>query len=198
MLVVERKRFPREKTCGDGLTPRAVKQLVDMGLEEPLGDYQRFDGLRSIAHGVTLELAWPDHPDFPHYGYVVRRRDLDEMVADVAVKAGATLWPATEAVEPLVEDGLVRGAIVKRKETGRRPRRCGPGTCWWPTARTPASAARSAPPATARTRWAWRCAATSRARSTTSRGSSPTSTSATSTATTCPATAGSSRWATAR
>ena len=40
------------------------------------------------------------------------------MVADVAVKAGATLWPATEAVEPLVEDGFVRGAIVKRKETG--------------------------------------------------------------------------------
>ena len=118
VLVVERKRFPREKTCGDGLTPRAVKQLVDMGLSERLEDCQRFDGLRSIGHGVELELAWPDHPEFPNYGYVVRRRDLDEMVADVSVKAGATLWPATEAVEPLVEDGFVRGAIVKRKDSG--------------------------------------------------------------------------------
>ena len=35
VLVVEKKRFPREKTCGDGLTPRAVRQLHDMGLAEP-------------------------------------------------------------------------------------------------------------------------------------------------------------------
>jgi len=34
VLVVEKKRFPREKTCGDGLTPRAVRQLHDMGLAE--------------------------------------------------------------------------------------------------------------------------------------------------------------------
>ena len=82
VLAVEKKRFPREKTCGDGLTPRAVRQLHDMGLAERLTDFQRFDGLRSIAHGVTLELAWPDHPDFPPFGYVVRRRELDEMVAE--------------------------------------------------------------------------------------------------------------------
>ena len=120
MLVVERKRFPREKTCGDGLTPRAVRQLHDLGLAEPLSEYLRYDGLRSIAHGVTLELAWPEHPDYPPYGYVVRRRDLDEMVAGQAVKAGATLRPATEAVEPLVEGGLVTGAVVEDRETGTR------------------------------------------------------------------------------
>jgi geranylgeranyl reductase family protein len=120
VLVVEKKRFPREKTCGDGLTPRAVRELHGMGLAEPLAEYQRYDGLRSIAHGVTLELAWPDHPEFPPYGYVIRRRDLDEMVAGQAVKAGATLWPAAEATEPLVENGLVTGAIVHRKESGTR------------------------------------------------------------------------------
>lgn len=120
VLVVEKKRFPREKTCGDGLTPRAVRQLHDMGLAEPLADHLRFDGLRSIAHGMTLELKWPDHPDFPSYGYVVRRRDLDEMVADQAVKAGATFWPATEAIEPVLDSGLVAGAVVRHNETGTR------------------------------------------------------------------------------
>jgi geranylgeranyl reductase family protein len=89
-----------------------------MGLAERLGGYQRYGGLRSMAHGITLELAWPEHPDFPDYGYVVRRRDLDEMVAEQAVKAGATLWPASEAVEPLVEGGLVTGAAIRRTETG--------------------------------------------------------------------------------
>src|SRR5512133_3810783 len=84
VAVVEKKRFPREKTCGDGLTPRAVRQLHDIGLADRLGDFQRFDGLRSIGHGVTLELAWPEHPEFPSFGYVVRRRELDEMVAEQA------------------------------------------------------------------------------------------------------------------
>jgi geranylgeranyl reductase family protein len=118
VLAVEKKRFPREKTCGDGLTPRAVRQLNDMGLADRLRDFQRFDGLRSIAHGITLELAWPDHPDFPSYGYVVRRSELDEMVADQAVKAGATLWQGAEAVAPIVEGGFLTGATIKRKETG--------------------------------------------------------------------------------
>ena len=118
VVVVEKKRFPREKTCGDGLTPRAVRQLSDMGLDERLGEYHRFVGLRSMAHGLTLELEWPHHPDYPPYGYVVTRRNLDEMVAEQAVKAGATLWPATEAIEPVVENGLVAGAMVERKETG--------------------------------------------------------------------------------
>lgn len=118
VLVVERKKFPREKTCGDGLTPRAVRQLEDMGLGGRLAaECLRYDGLRSIAHGVTLELAWPEHPDFPAYGYVVRRRDLDEMVADMAVKAGATLRTGAEALEPIIEEGLVCGAQVRDTET---------------------------------------------------------------------------------
>jgi menaquinone-9 beta-reductase len=118
VVVLEKKRFPREKTCGDGLTPRAVRQLNDLGLAERLEEYHRFVGLRSIAHGLTLELEWPSHADYPGYGYVITRRNLDEMVADQAVKAGATLWPATEATEPLVENGLVTGAVVNRKESG--------------------------------------------------------------------------------
>lgn len=118
VVVIDKKRFPREKTCGDGLTPRAVRQLHDMGLADQLSEFQRFDGLRSIGHGITLELAWPEHPDFPPYGYVVRRSELDDMVANCAVKAGATLLAATEATEPLVENGRVAGAMVHDKDAG--------------------------------------------------------------------------------
>ena len=118
VLVVERKRFPRDKTCGDGLTPRAVRQLEDMGLGSRLTAHLRFDGLRSYAHGITLELNWPEHPDFPSYGYVVRRRDLDAMVAERAGDAGATVWTGTEAVAPAVTGGLVTGAVVRNAEAG--------------------------------------------------------------------------------
>jgi flavin-dependent dehydrogenase len=54
VVVLEKKRFPREKTCGDGLTPRAVRQLHEMGLNGRLEEYHRFVGLRSMAHGLTL------------------------------------------------------------------------------------------------------------------------------------------------
>src|SRR4051812_32516310 len=81
---IERKPFPRDKTCGDGLTPRAVKQLADMGLYSALEEYHRYTGLRAVAHGVTLELQWPDHPIYPHHGFVVKRRHLDQIVFEHA------------------------------------------------------------------------------------------------------------------
>ncbi len=118
VCVVERKDFPREKTCGDGLTPRAVHQLEEMGLGEDLTRFHRYDGLRACAHGIALELKWPEHPVFPSYGYVVRRRDLDAMVAHKAQSAGAELRTGTEAVGPLLQAGLLRGATVKSKASG--------------------------------------------------------------------------------
>ena len=85
VTVVEKKVFPREKTCGDGLTPRAVKQLDDMGLSGELARYHRYNGLRATGMGRELELEWPEHPVYPQHGYVVRRRELDQFVAANAV-----------------------------------------------------------------------------------------------------------------
>ncbi len=113
VTIVERKTFPREKTCGDGLTPRAVHQLDEMGLSEQLTKYHRYNGLRATGMGRELELEWPSHPVYPQHGYVVRRRELDQMVAENAVQAGATLLLGHEAVQPIVERGFVRGATVQ-------------------------------------------------------------------------------------
>jgi geranylgeranyl reductase family protein len=112
VTVLEKKTFPREKTCGDGLTPRAVKQLDDMGLTVGLEKFHRFHGLRATGMGRELELEWPSHPIYPSHGYVVRRRELDQMVAENAVAAGATVLEGHEAVAPIVERGFVRGATV--------------------------------------------------------------------------------------
>lgn len=112
VVVVEKKVFPREKTCGDGLTPRAVHQLDEMGLSEALEAHHRYDGLRAVAHGRSLELAWPEHSVYPSHGFVVRRCDLDGMVADNAVEAGAKLLTGTEARSPLTFAGRLVGATV--------------------------------------------------------------------------------------
>ncbi|MEI7547605.1 MAG: geranylgeranyl reductase family protein [Actinomycetota bacterium] len=115
VTIVERKAFPREKTCGDGLTPRAVYQLTQMGLADQLAPYHRYHGLRATGMGRELELEWPSHSIYPQHGYVVRRRDLDQMVALNAEKAGARLLQGHEAVQPIVDRGFVRGATVQVK-----------------------------------------------------------------------------------
>ena len=116
VTVIERKTFPREKTCGDGLTPRAVYQLDEMGLTAGLEQFHRYHGLRATGMGRQLELQWPSHPIYPSHGYVVRRRDLDAMVADNAVAAGAKLLEGHEAIHPIVDRGFVRGSTVARQD----------------------------------------------------------------------------------
>ena len=129
VVVVERKRFPRDKTCGDGLTPRSVRQLQDMGLAGALSGAHRYEGLRACGYGRQLELDWPAHPSFPSHGYVITRHDLDQLVAERAAKAGATVRQGTEALEPLLDeavggaaDGLPAclGAVVRDKDSGQR------------------------------------------------------------------------------
>jgi geranylgeranyl reductase family protein len=91
-----------------------------MGLGEPLKQFHRYEGLRATAHGKELELQWPTHPLYPRHGYVVRRRELDAMVALNAEKSGATLLQGHEALEPLMEKGCVRGAIVNNLDEDRK------------------------------------------------------------------------------
>lgn len=117
VVVIERKRFPRTKTCGDALSPRAVKQLHDMGLGHALSGCHRSDGLRMTTGDRRLEMPWPAHPVYPGYGHVVRRQVLDKVVVDQAVAAGATLLDGSEAVAPIVERGFVRGAVIRDTAT---------------------------------------------------------------------------------
>ena len=71
VLLIEKSRFPRDKVCGDGLTPRAVKSLVAMGVDvsEEAG-WLRNKGLRVIGGGLRLELDWPELSSWPGYGLV--------------------------------------------------------------------------------------------------------------------------------
>jgi len=126
VCLIEKKDFPREKTCGDGLTPRSVHQLAQMGLEPAVAaNGHRYNGLRSFGFGASLEMSWPDHPIFPNYGYTITRFNLDGLVAQHAEAHGATLLNGVEAVgllEPTesVSGGLrgAAGVVVKEKATG--------------------------------------------------------------------------------
>jgi geranylgeranyl reductase family protein len=124
VCLIEKKHFPREKTCGDGLTPRSVYQLQEMGLEDSVAaNGHRFNGLRAFGFGASLEMNWPEHPVFPGYGYTITRFNLDGLVAERAEKHGATLLNGVEAIGLVeatnAEDGGLKGAagvLVKDKD----------------------------------------------------------------------------------
>jgi geranylgeranyl reductase family protein len=103
VALLEKTTFPREKVCGDGLTPRAVKQLVAMGVDTDGPGWIRNKGLRVIGGGVRLELRWPELADFPDYGLVRTRYDFDKILARRARAAGAKLFERTLVTAPLLD-----------------------------------------------------------------------------------------------
>lgn len=117
VLVLEKSQFPREKVCGDGLTPRAVKQLIRMGIDTGAKGWLPNKGLRVIGGGVRLELDWPDLASFPGYGLTRTRLDFDQLLANRAVEMGAILKTGHTVTGPILDDdGRVVG--VKATENG--------------------------------------------------------------------------------
>ncbi len=116
VLLLEKSTFPREKVCGDGLTPRGVKQLIDLGIDtrEEAG-WLHNRGLRVVGGGVTLELAWPELASFPPYGVVRPRQDFDQLLATHAQLAGARLYERTTVTDVLTDDrtGRVVGVSAR-------------------------------------------------------------------------------------
>ncbi|SNV24843.1 geranylgeranyl reductase family [Dermatophilus congolensis] len=127
VVLLEKAAFPRDKICGDGLTPRAVRQLIDLGVPTRLEDgWIRNRGLRIIGGGHRLELDWPDDvPSFPSYGLTRARMNFDEMLARHAVGRGARLLERHNVTGPVLgADGrTVVGVEAKlMDESGRATR----------------------------------------------------------------------------
>jgi geranylgeranyl reductase family protein len=125
VLLLEKSAFPRDKICGDGLTPRAVKQLIGMGLDLDAPGWQRNRGLRIVGAGHRLELPWPELASYPAYGMVRTRTDLDEILARHAEKAGARLHEHTSVVGAVVDERTGRVTGVTAKPVDDRGRRAG-------------------------------------------------------------------------
>lgn len=77
VTVVERSAFPREKVCGDGLTPRGVAALLKMGVDPDEPGFERVKGLRVHSRDAMIELPFPQLRTFPDYGLVRTRHDFD-------------------------------------------------------------------------------------------------------------------------
>ena len=146
MLVLEKATFPREKVCGDGLTPRGVKALVRMGVRSRAGGWLRNKGLRIIGGGVRLELPWPELSSYPGYGLVRTRLDFDETLARTAQRRAPGCSRASRD-RPVLDDRTAASSASRAIPTAA-PDEVGmlPGPWWSPPTATPPGC-----------RWPWAC-----------------------------------------
>jgi geranylgeranyl reductase family protein len=97
VVLADAAVFPRDKTCGDGLTPRAMGELDQLGLGEWARGRAVNRGLRLTGWGRETELPWPDGA-LPQYGSAVPRTELDDTLRATAVADGAQMLQGVRAV----------------------------------------------------------------------------------------------------
>ena len=119
VLLLEKSTFPRDKVCGDGLTPRAVAELVRMGVDT--SGWARNTGLRAVGGGRTIELPWPETASLPNFGLACPRAELDAALAAKAQESGAVLRENVTVVGPILHERSGRVIGVKAKSAEREP-----------------------------------------------------------------------------
>ena len=110
VVLADAAVFPRDKTCGDGLTPRAIAELDRLGLGDWVRSLARNRGLRAAGFGRVWQLPWPGG-GFPDHGSAVPRTELDARIRMVAVEAGARPLDGARAVD-VERDGDRVTAVV--------------------------------------------------------------------------------------
>ena len=98
VLVVDMAAFPRDKACGDGLTPRAVLELRRLGLGDWLDGHIRHHGLRMAGFGADVQVPWPGR-SFPALSSAVPRTELDDRIRKAAEASGAGMLLGRKAVD---------------------------------------------------------------------------------------------------
>jgi geranylgeranyl reductase family protein len=118
--LLEKSQFPREKVCGDGLTPRATRQLIRLGIDTSVSaGWLHNKGLRIYGGDRPFQLDWPDLADFPPYGLVRPRADFDDLLVRNAVASGAKLYELANVTAPIIDPRTDRITGVLTKD-GRR------------------------------------------------------------------------------
>jgi menaquinone-9 beta-reductase len=113
VALVDRRRFPRDKACGDLLIPDALDALRRAGL------YDRIRALGRPLEGATVSspsrIEWPVAGEF----VTIKRRVLDAVIAEGAARAGAVVLEGTaRAIEPdetSVRIVLREGAVLEAR-----------------------------------------------------------------------------------
>ena len=120
-LVLDRAGFPRDKVCGDGLTPQAIYWLDRLGcVDEVLAETKAcikecdlfLDGRRLLTGGFARNTQYPD------FAILLDRRRFDHILLRNAIAAGAQF----EGGRSVREIEVGRDAVCVRADARGRVR----------------------------------------------------------------------------
>ena len=117
VVLADKSSFPRDKPCGDGLTPRAIAELNRMGLGNWLARHPTNRGLRACGFGQELYLPWPGG-SLPSTGSAVPRTELDARIRTMALRRGAVGVEDARAVDVVRDGDRVSGVVFSRPVSG--------------------------------------------------------------------------------
>lgn len=116
-LLLDAHSPGRDKTCGDGLTPRAVHTLRTLGLEHVLPAYRNY-GLKLHGFGGDVTAAWPQGT-YGAQGSASPRTVFDAALVREARAAGATVWQNCTATSVDIVSGRIQSLTVVRRSEQR-------------------------------------------------------------------------------
>jgi menaquinone-9 beta-reductase len=109
VVLVDKAQFPRDKTCGDGLTANALRLLERLGLSR-----SDFDAAEPATVRETVLVA-PNHrqvvlplPQDGAHAAVVERRALDAALVALARRRGVDVREGCEVEKVVVDGDVVR------------------------------------------------------------------------------------------
>jgi geranylgeranyl reductase family protein len=118
VLLLDRKAFPRDKACGDGIPAGAIEMLYSLGMEERIREanfYAVDKLLLSSPNEHVLEANLKPGDKYGAESYVVPRLKFDALIQEHAIDSGVEFRQA-QVKEPIIEDGRVVG--VRAKDNG--------------------------------------------------------------------------------
>ncbi|HJL16127.1 MAG TPA: NAD(P)/FAD-dependent oxidoreductase [Sandaracinaceae bacterium LLY-WYZ-13_1] len=102
VVLVDRHDFPRDKTCGSGVSPRGIGVLKDLGVWDDVEPHSYpIRGIRIVTPGDRE--SWQSAGDVAE-AVVCSRRILDHTLLKKALERGTTFVPHFDAAEA-IEDG---------------------------------------------------------------------------------------------
>jgi geranylgeranyl reductase family protein len=110
-LLLDKSDFPRDKVCGDGLTPQAIHWLDRLGcVDEVLAAtnacIKECDLHINGRHLLTA--GFPDNTIYPDFAVLLDRRRFDDILLKNAVAKGARFEPDTTVRGIEVDEDCVR------------------------------------------------------------------------------------------
>lgn len=117
VLLLDKAEFPRDKTCGDALSPNALKILQDLGLLDEIKRFGfRLNGVRLVApDGNEMVAPIPPKPGLPDHLYIAPRFQLDNSLLEHATALGAEFKQAFRVTDIQVERDRI--SIVGKNNT---------------------------------------------------------------------------------